>query len=109
MSGTSAVSTATFDREVLQSNGLVLVDFWAPWCRPCLVMAPTLDQLAQDYAGKVKVLKLNTDENQEIAERYGIRGIPTLILFKGGKPIDGVVGVQPKDVLAAKLDKALAH
>ncbi|MGB9619429.1 MAG: thioredoxin, partial [Armatimonadota bacterium] len=109
MSSAAAVSAATFDREVLQSKEPVLVDFWAPWCGPCKMMAPTLDQLAQDYAGKVKVVKLNTDENQEIAARYGIRGIPTLILFKGGEPIDRAVGVQPKNVLAAKLDQAMEH
>jgi len=109
MSSTVAVSTASFDREVLQSKEPVLVDFWAPWCAPCRMVAPILDQLAADYAGKVKIVKVNTDENQQLAARYSIYGIPTLILFKGGEPVDRAVGVESKNVLAARLDKALEH
>ncbi|MBI2842848.1 MAG: thioredoxin [Armatimonadetes bacterium] len=107
MSNTTAVSTADFDREVLEAEDPVLVDFWAPWCMPCRMLAPTLDELAGDYTGKAKVVKVNTDENQELAVKYGIRGIPTLILFKDGEAIDRAVGVQPKKELAERLDRAI--
>jgi thioredoxin 1 len=85
-----------FDQEVVNSDKPVLVDFWAPWCGPCKAMAPTVDAIATEYAGKVKVGKLNTDDNQQTAMRYGIRGIPTLLLFKGGRVVDQRVGAMPK-------------
>ena len=109
MSSATAITTADFEKEVIQADELVLVDFWAPWCMPCRMLAPTLDDLASDYTGKVKIVKVNTDENQSLAVQYGIRGIPTLILFKGGEPVDRAVGVQPKKALAEKLDKAIDH
>jgi thioredoxin 1 len=107
MSNATAVTAADFDTEVLHSDQPVLVDFWAPWCMPCRMLAPTIDQLAAEYTGKAKVVKVNTDENQDLAGKYGIRGIPTLILFKNGEPVDRVVGVQSKPALADRLDKVV--
>lgn len=85
-----------FDQDVLNSDVPVLVDFWAPWCGPCKAMSPTVDALASEYVGKVKIGKLNTDENPATAMRYQVRGIPTLLLFKGGKVVDQRVGAMPK-------------
>lgn len=95
---------ASFDQEVIQSDLPVLVDFWAEWCGPCRMIAPSLDQLAEEYAGKVKIVKVDTEAAQQVPSKYGIRGIPTLILFKGGEPVDQVVGAVPKPVLAQLLD-----
>jgi thioredoxin 1 len=94
---------ANFEQEVLKSNIPVLVDFWAPWCGPCKMVAPVVEELAKDYQGKVKVVKLNTDENQNIASVYGIRSIPTLGIFNKGEVVDGVVGAVPKQFLVEKL------
>ncbi len=99
-----AVQAHDFEEVVLKSNIPVIVDFWAPWCAPCRIIAPVLEQIAQEYAGKVKVVKLNTDENPEIAARYNIRGIPTLLIFKDGKVIDQLVGAVPKHLITGKLD-----
>ncbi|NET49757.1 MAG: thioredoxin, partial [Merismopedia sp. SIO2A8] len=85
------VTDASFKQDVLESEIPVLVDFWAPWCGPCRMVAPVVEEIAQQYAGKVKVVKLNTDENPNIASQYGIRSIPTLMLFKGGQRVDMVV------------------
>src|SRR6266550_5748950 len=93
-----------FEAEVLKSDVPVLVDFWAEWCGPCRMMAPTVDQVAVDYAGKVKVGKLDVDSNQQTAARYGIRGIPTLLLFKGGKVVDQKVGAIGKPEFQKMLD-----
>jgi len=93
---TLTLTVAAFDQDVLNSDQPVLVDFWAPWCGPCKAMGPTIDAIAAEYAGRVKVGKLNTDEHQSTAMRYQIRGIPTLLLFKGGKIVDQRVGAMPK-------------
>lgn len=102
-----SVSDSDFQKEVLESNTPVVVDFWAPWCGPCHIVSPIIEELADDYEGKVKFAKLNTDENQEIAVKYGIMGIPTLKIFKDGKEINSVVGAAPKDYLKDFIDKAI--
>jgi thioredoxin len=101
------VSSTTWDSEVEKAQGLVLVDFWAVWCGPCQMVAPIVDELATEYNGKLKVMKLNTDENPDIAGRYGIMSIPTLLFFKGGQPVEKVVGAVPKKVLKDAIDKLL--
>jgi thioredoxin 1 len=98
---------ANFDHEVIQSDIPVLVDFWATWCAPCKAISPLVDTVADEYAGKVKVGKVNVDENQATPGKYGVRGIPTIILFKGGAVIDQVVGAVPKSQLDALIAKAL--
>jgi thioredoxin 1 len=103
-----AVTSATWDQEVLKAPGLVLVDFWAVWCGPCRMVAPIVDEIAKDYDGKLKVVKLNTDENPDIAGKYQIRGIPTLMFFKGGQTVDQVVGAVPKAQLKTKVDILLS-
>ena len=102
------LTSAAWDSEVLQSSGLVMVDFWAVWCGPCRMIAPTIEELAKEYAGKVKVGKLNTDENPEVASKYKIMGIPTVMFFKDGQKVDQVVGAVPKQQLKAKIDALLS-
>lgn len=99
---------AAFDQDVINSDQPVLVDFWAPWCGPCRAIAPTIDAVATEFAGKVKVGKVNTDENQQTAMRFGIRSIPTLLLFKGGKVVDQRVGGLPKPELIKMLTQHVA-
>lgn len=94
---------SNFDQEVLKSDLPVLVDFWAPWCGPCRIVGPVVEELAQEYNGKLKVVKVNTDENQEIAVKYGIRSIPTLGIFKNGEVVDGIIGAVPKNALESKI------
>ena len=101
------VNGNNFQKEVLESSLPVLVDFWASWCMPCRMLAPTIEKLAKENQGKLKVCKLNTDENQNIAAQYGIQGIPTLIIFKEGKEIGRTVGVMPKEKLQEKLNPIL--
>lgn len=107
MSATAPVTDSSFKEEVLDSEVPVLVDFWAPWCGPCRMVAPVVDEIAEQYAGQVKVVKLNTDENPNVASQYGIRSIPTLMIFKGGQRVDMVVGAVPKTTLANTLEKYL--
>jgi thioredoxin 1 len=106
--GVFEVNDATFDQEVLKSEQPVLVDFWAVWCGPCKAIAPTVDAVAAKYAGQLKVTKVNVDENTATPSRYGIRGIPALLFFKGGKIADQVVGYVPQEVIEEKVQKLLA-
>ena len=111
MAGTSnvlEVSDATFEQEVLRSEQPVLVDFWATWCGPCKAMGPIVDGLAASYAGRMKVTKVNVDQNGATPSRYGIRGIPALLFFKGGKVADQVVGYVPQSVIEEKVQRLLA-
>ena len=100
-------SDSTFETDVLDNDAPVLVDFWAPWCGPCRMVAPIVEELAEEYDGQVKFVKLNTDENPQVAGKYGIRSIPTLLVFKGGEPVSQIVGFRPKSDLAKRLDEAL--
>jgi len=97
-------TSANWDSEVTKAQGLVMVDFWAAWCAPCRMVAPTVEELAKEYAGKVKFMKLNTDENPDIASRYNVMGIPTLMFFQDGRKLDAVVGAVPKQQLKEKID-----
>ena len=105
MSNVGDVSDATFEAEVLKSSIPVLVDFWAPWCGPCRAVAPVVDEIANEYKGKLKVLKLNTDENPKTAQSYRISGIPSLMVFKNGQPVEQVVGAVPKSTLSSAVEK----
>jgi thioredoxin 1 len=102
--GLQEFTDANFKAEVLDSSQPVLVDFWAPWCGPCLRLAPTIEELAGEFAGKVRIGKMNTDENNVTPTQYNIQGIPTVILFKGGKAVDRQVGLVPKDKLVSLLN-----
>lgn len=109
MSSAIAVTDASFEQDVLKSDIPVLVDFWAPWCGPCRMVAPVVEEVAAQYEGKIKVFKLNTDENPAVAGQYGIRSIPTLMLFKDGQRVDVVVGAVPRTTLATTIDKHLGE
>jgi thioredoxin 1 len=99
------VSDGNFESDVLKSDVPVLVDFWAQWCAPCRMLAPTVEAVAQSYEGKATVVKLNVDDNPAVSQRYGIKGIPTLILFKNGKEEERVVGATSKDAISRMIDK----
>jgi len=101
------VSDASFEQDVLKADGPVLVDFWAEWCGPCKMIAPVLDELSEEYAGKLKIAKLNIDSNTDTAPKYGVRGIPTLIIFKNGQVEATKVGALSKSQLAAFIDSVI--
>lgn len=104
---TKAVTDETFETDVLKSSAPVLVDFWAEWCGPCRSIAPSLEDLAKEYEGKLEVVKVNIDENPMTPSAFGVRGIPTLIIFKDGKPAATQVGAAPKSALKAWIEKSL--
>ena len=106
--GVLEVNDATFDQEVLRSEQPVLVDFWAVWCGPCKAIAPIVDGIAKTYAGKLKVAKVNVDENPATPSRYSVRGIPSLFFFKGGKVADQIVGLVPQEAIEEKIQRLLA-
>ncbi|HBW23344.1 MAG: thioredoxin [Elusimicrobia bacterium GWA2_56_46] len=108
MSNEIQLTDANFNQEVVKSSIPVLVDFWAPWCGPCKMIAPVIEELAGEYAGRVKICKLNTDENPDSAAAYKISAIPTILLFKGGKLARELVGLQSKDELKRRLDELIA-
>ena len=107
MSNALKVDGTNFETEVLKSDVAVLVDFWAPWCNPCKLIGPIIDELANEYDGKVKIAKINVDDNQSLASQYGIRGIPTVMIFKDGEVAANFVGVRPKEDLVEALTKVL--
>jgi thioredoxin 1 len=102
------VTDASFEQEVLKSPTPVLIDFWAPWCGPCRAIAPMVDELATEYAGRLKVVKINVDDNPQTPSHYGVRGIPNLIIIKGGQVKDQIIGAVPKQHLVRAVDSALA-
>ena len=108
MQNVTAVTDATFESDVLKADAPVLVDFWAPWCGPCRMVGPVMEKVAELYAGKVRVMKLNVDENQKTSMTYGIRSIPTVALFMNGDVVDGVLGAAPLPFFTEMLDKHLA-
>ena len=107
MANVMTLDGKNFETEVVKSDVPVLVDFWAPWCGPCKMIGPIIEELAGEYDGKAKVGKVNVDDNQDLAAKFGIRGIPTVMLFKGGEVAGSFVGLRPKEDLAGALDEAL--
>jgi len=107
MSNEIQLTDANFEQEVVKSGTPVLVDFWAPWCGPCRMIGPVIEELAKEYDGRIKVCKLNTDENPETASRFQISAIPTILFFKGGKMVKDAVGLQPREELKKIMDSLL--
>lgn len=107
MAANLAVTASEFDQQVLASDVPVLVDFWAEWCGPCKAIGPSIEQLATEYDGRAKVFKLDVDNDGELASKYGVMSIPALVVFKGGKEVDRMVGAAPKAQIAALIDRAL--
>ena len=108
MSQLTYVTDVNFQQEVLQGNGPILVDFYADWCGPCRAVAPVLEELSNEFSGKLKIVKLNVDENEQTSMKYGVQSIPTMILFKSGKEIERIIGALPKSRLSSKLEPYLA-
>ena len=109
MSDPVVITDENFQQEVLDSDIPVMVDFWADWCQPCKMIAQVVQQIADEYDGKVKIGKLDVDENPQVSQALGIRGIPALLIFDGGKPVDQIVGAVPKSIIQKKLDEALSN
>jgi thioredoxin 1 len=108
MADVREITDATFDNDVIKAELPTLVDFWAPWCGPCRMVAPVVEELSQEYAGKVNFVKMNTDENPQVPGKFGIRSIPTLLIFKNGELKGTIVGFRPKSDMKKRLDEALA-
>lgn len=108
MSNAVAVTDSNFEQEVEKQNGLTVVDFWATWCGPCRMIAPILDQLATEYAGKVRIAKVDVDQNIKTASRYNVRSIPMLLFFKDGKVVDQIIGAVPKNMIQSKFEQHAA-
>lgn len=107
MSNAIDVTDATFEAEVLTAESVVVVDFWAPWCGPCRKLGPVLDEVADELQGKVKIVKINTDENLKTAKEYSIIGLPSLLVFKSGQPVERLVGLMPKSSILSNVEKHL--
>ena len=107
MSNAIDINDSTFESEVLNCDKPVVVDFWATWCGPCRKLSPLLDEISGEFAGKVKFVKINTDENLETAKNYGISGLPSLLVFKGGKAVERLVGLMPKSSIISNIEKHL--
>ncbi len=107
MSNAIDITDATFENEVLKSDSITVVDFWAPWCGPCRKMGPVLDEIAEDFGGKVRVVKINTDENLKTAKEYQISGLPSIIIFKNGEAKETLVGLMPKSSIVSNIEKHL--
>lgn len=107
MSNALDIDDNSFEQEVVNSSELTIVDFWAPWCGPCRKLGPVLDEVAQEFEGKIKVVKLNTDENLKTAKEYSVSGLPTLLVFKDGKAVERLVGLMPKNTIVSNIEKHL--